>query len=163
MLYDQRILFEIRLRTVKLEIMQHVTEEFARLRDFISTLVPSSSGTSTFAAAPVVNEPNFWEDPHEDGQDSDVRNPHDDDRAEEAEMHEGNAGEGSDKWSTHDDNHADEGEMHAVNDPGETVSTLPSDDNEEGPSTYDVTEVDELSTQVTVPEKGGNVDSTNRW
>ncbi|CAA2959435.1 Hypothetical predicted protein [Olea europaea subsp. europaea] len=66
MLYDQCILFEMRLRTVKLEIMQHVTEEFARLRDFISTLVPPSSGTSTSAAAPVVNEPNLWDDPHED-------------------------------------------------------------------------------------------------
>ncbi|CAA2955916.1 Hypothetical predicted protein [Olea europaea subsp. europaea] len=59
MLYDQRILFEMRLRTVKLEIMQHLIEEFARLRDFISTLVPPSSGTSTSAVAPVVNEPNL--------------------------------------------------------------------------------------------------------
>ncbi|CAA2978083.1 Hypothetical predicted protein [Olea europaea subsp. europaea] len=59
MLYDQRILFEMRLWTVKLEIMQHLTEEFTRLRDFISTLVPPSSVTSTSATAPVVNEPNI--------------------------------------------------------------------------------------------------------
>ncbi|CAA2989123.1 Hypothetical predicted protein [Olea europaea subsp. europaea] len=155
MLYDQRILFEMRLRTVKLEIIQHVTEEFAKPRDFISTLVPPSSGTSIFAAAPVMNEPNLWDDPHEDGQGSDVQSPHDDDRADKAEMQEGNAGEGSNKRSTHDDDHADEGEMHVVNEDddrteegdmqdvnGETISTLPSDDNEEGPSTHDVTEVD---------------------
>ncbi|CAA2986808.1 Hypothetical predicted protein [Olea europaea subsp. europaea] len=166
MLYDQCIFFEMRLRTVKLEIMQHVTEEFARLRDFISTLVPPSSHTSTSAAAPVVNEPNLSDDPHEDGQGSDVRSPHDDVCADDAKMQEGNAGEGSDKRSTHDDDHADEGEMHALNDgeggdeqtpedddrteegdmqdmnyPEETVSTLPTDD-EEGPSTHDVTEVD---------------------
>ncbi|CAA2974903.1 Hypothetical predicted protein [Olea europaea subsp. europaea] len=110
MLYEQGILFEMRLRTVKLEIMQHVTEEFARLRDFISTLVPPSSGTSTSVAALIVNEPNLWDDPHEDGQGSDVRSPHEDDRADEVEMQEGNAGEGSDKRSTHNDDHADEGE-----------------------------------------------------
>ncbi|CAA3016726.1 Hypothetical predicted protein [Olea europaea subsp. europaea] len=63
MLLDQRILFEMRLRPVKLEIMQHVTEEFARLRDFLSTLVPPSGGTSTFVAAPIMNEPNIWDDP----------------------------------------------------------------------------------------------------
>ncbi|CAA2988177.1 Hypothetical predicted protein [Olea europaea subsp. europaea] len=169
MLYDQRILFEMRLRTMKLEIMQHVTKEFARLRHFISTLVSPSSGTSTSAAAPVVNEPNLWDDPHKDGQGSDVRSPHDDDRAAEDEMQKGNAGEGSDKWSPHDDDHADEGEMHVMNDgeggdeqsledddraeegdiqdmndPGEIIPTLPSDDNEEGPSTHDVTEVDSI-------------------
>ncbi|CAA2964368.1 Hypothetical predicted protein [Olea europaea subsp. europaea] len=167
MLYDQRILFEMRLRTVKFEIMQHLIEVFARLRDFISTLVPPSSGTSTSAATPVVNEPNLRDDPYKEGQGSDVRSPHDNDRADEAEMQEGNAGEGNDKWSPHDDDHADEGKMHAVNDgeggdeqspedddraeeddmqdmndPEETVATLPSDDNEEGPSTHDVTEVD---------------------
>ncbi|CAA3012872.1 Hypothetical predicted protein [Olea europaea subsp. europaea] len=59
MLLDQRILIEMRLQTVKLEIIQHVTEEFPRLRDFISTLVPPSGGTSTSAAAPVMNEPNI--------------------------------------------------------------------------------------------------------
>ncbi|CAA2966692.1 Hypothetical predicted protein [Olea europaea subsp. europaea] len=67
MLYDQHILFEIRLRTVKLEIMQHLIEEFTRLRDFISTLVPPSSGTSTSAAAPIVNEPNLCDDPTKTG------------------------------------------------------------------------------------------------
>ncbi|CAA2968097.1 Hypothetical predicted protein [Olea europaea subsp. europaea] len=66
MLLDQRILFEMMLRTVKHEIMQHVIEEFARLRDFISILVPPSGGTSTSAAAPVVNEPHIWDNPHED-------------------------------------------------------------------------------------------------
>ncbi|CAA2957854.1 Hypothetical predicted protein [Olea europaea subsp. europaea] len=174
MLYDQRILFEMRLRTVKLEIMQHVTEEFARLRDFISTLVPSSSGTSTSAAAPVVNELNLLDDPYEDGQGSDVRSPHDDVRADDVEMQEGSAGKGSDKQSTHDDDHADEGEMDALNegeggdeqtledddrteegdmqdmnDPGETVSTLPTDDKE-GPSTHDVMEVDGFDNKLPV-------------
>ncbi|CAA2960065.1 Hypothetical predicted protein [Olea europaea subsp. europaea] len=90
MLLDQHILFEMRLWTVKLQIMQHVTEEFARLRDFISTLVPPSGGISTSAAAPVMNEPHIWDDPHEDEQGSDIRSPHDDDRADEAEMQEGN-------------------------------------------------------------------------
>ncbi|CAA2975958.1 Hypothetical predicted protein [Olea europaea subsp. europaea] len=161
MLYDQRILFEMRLWTMILEIMQHVTEEFARLRDFISTLVPPSSGTSTSAVAPVVNEPNLWDDPHEDvhggdidlcqddggrpspignldvnvdGQGSDVRSPHDDDRADEAGMQEENAGEGGDKRSTHDDDHADEGEMHAVNDWEDGDEQSPEDDDrtEEG-------------------------------
>ncbi|CAA2985795.1 Hypothetical predicted protein [Olea europaea subsp. europaea] len=119
MLYNQRILFEMRLRTVKLEIMQHLTEEFARLRDFISTLVPSSSGTSTSAVAPVVNEPNLWDDPHEDGESRDEQSPQYDDRAEDDDMQD-------------------------MNDPGETVPTLPNDDNEEGPSTHDVTEVDSM-------------------
>ncbi|CAA3018307.1 Hypothetical predicted protein [Olea europaea subsp. europaea] len=65
MLYDQRILFKMRLQTVKLEIMQHMTEEFAKLRDFISTLVPPFGGTFTSTVAPVMNEPNIWNDPHE--------------------------------------------------------------------------------------------------
>ncbi|CAA3031626.1 Hypothetical predicted protein [Olea europaea subsp. europaea] len=111
MLYDQRILFEMRLRIVKLEIMQHVIEEFARLRDFISILAPPSDGTSTFAVAPVVNEPNIWDDPHEDGEGSNERSPHDDDETEEAKMQEVNAREGSDERSRQDDDHADEGEM----------------------------------------------------
>ncbi|CAA2970410.1 Hypothetical predicted protein [Olea europaea subsp. europaea] len=37
MLLDQRILFEMRLRTVKLEIMHHVSNKFKKLKDFIST------------------------------------------------------------------------------------------------------------------------------
>ncbi|CAA3008642.1 Hypothetical predicted protein [Olea europaea subsp. europaea] len=130
MLYDQRILFEMRLRTVKLEIMQHLTEEFTRLRDVLSTLVPPSSGTSTFTAAPVVNEPNIWDDPHKDGQDSEIRSPHDNDRADEDEMQEGNVGVGSDKRSPHDDDdHADEGEMHAMNDEEGGDEQSPQDEN----------------------------------
>ncbi|CAA2961167.1 carboxymethylenebutenolidase homolog [Olea europaea subsp. europaea] len=39
LLLDQRILFEMRLRTVKLEIQQHVTSEFTSLREFLATLV----------------------------------------------------------------------------------------------------------------------------
>ncbi|CAA2996256.1 Hypothetical predicted protein [Olea europaea subsp. europaea] len=38
MLLDQRILFEMWLRTVKLEIMQHVSDEFKKLKDFISSI-----------------------------------------------------------------------------------------------------------------------------
>ncbi|CAA3009825.1 Hypothetical predicted protein [Olea europaea subsp. europaea] len=105
----------MRLQTVKLEIIQHVIEVFARLRDFISSLVPPSGGTSTSAAAPIINEPNIWDDPHKDGEGEDERSPQEDD-------------------------HAEEGEMQEVN--GETVPTLPRDDNEEAPSTHDVTEVD---------------------
>ncbi|CAA2985626.1 Hypothetical predicted protein [Olea europaea subsp. europaea] len=59
MLLDQRILFEMRLRIVKLKIIQHMIEEFARLRDFISNLVSPSGGTSTSATAPVMNVPNI--------------------------------------------------------------------------------------------------------
>ncbi|CAA3000533.1 Hypothetical predicted protein [Olea europaea subsp. europaea] len=106
---------------MKLEIMQHVTEEFTGLRDFISTLVSPSSGTSTSAVALVVNEPNLWDDLHEDG-------------------------EGGDEQSPEDDNRTEEGDMQDMNDPGETVPTLPSDDNEEGSSTHDVMEVDGVST-----------------
>ncbi|CAA3010578.1 Hypothetical predicted protein [Olea europaea subsp. europaea] len=113
MLYDQCILFEMRLWTVKLEIMQHVIEEFGRLRDFISTLVPPSSGTSTSTAALVVNEPNLWDDPHEDGQGSDVRCPHDDVRTDKAEMQEGNGG---DEQTPEDDDHTKEGDMQDMND-----------------------------------------------
>ncbi|CAA3005806.1 Hypothetical predicted protein [Olea europaea subsp. europaea] len=39
LLLDQRILFEMRLRTVKLEIEQHVTFECTRLREFIAAQV----------------------------------------------------------------------------------------------------------------------------
>ncbi|CAA2970573.1 Hypothetical predicted protein, partial [Olea europaea subsp. europaea] len=65
MLLDQRILFKMKSRTVKLEIIQHVIEEVARPRDFISILVPPSSGISTSVVASVMNEPNIWDDPHE--------------------------------------------------------------------------------------------------
>ncbi|CAA2997193.1 Hypothetical predicted protein [Olea europaea subsp. europaea] len=76
------------------------------------------------------------------GQGSDIWSPHDDDRADEAEMQEGNDGEGGDEHSPQDDDRVEEGVMQEMNDPGETVPILPSDENEEGPSTHDVTEVD---------------------
>ncbi|CAA3029367.1 Hypothetical predicted protein [Olea europaea subsp. europaea] len=57
LLLDQRMLIEIRLRTVKLEIMQHVTDEFVKVRDFISTLVPPASSRSTPPTAQAANEP----------------------------------------------------------------------------------------------------------
>ncbi|CAA2949302.1 Hypothetical predicted protein [Olea europaea subsp. europaea] len=47
LLLDQRTLIEIRLRTVKLEIMQHVADEFMKVRDFISTLLPPAPSRST--------------------------------------------------------------------------------------------------------------------
>ncbi|CAA2935708.1 Hypothetical predicted protein [Olea europaea subsp. europaea] len=57
MLLDQRTLIKILLRTVKFEIIQHVTNEFVRLREFISTLVPSSSSTTTAPMVEAENEP----------------------------------------------------------------------------------------------------------
>ncbi|CAA3025224.1 Hypothetical predicted protein [Olea europaea subsp. europaea] len=57
LLLDQRTLIEIRLRTVKLEIMQHVTYEFVKVRDFISTLVPPAPSRSTPPTAQAANEP----------------------------------------------------------------------------------------------------------
>ncbi|CAA3013033.1 Hypothetical predicted protein [Olea europaea subsp. europaea] len=57
MLLDQRILIEMRLRTVKLEIMQHVSDEFKKLKDFISTVVPASCSKCTARAANVDPEP----------------------------------------------------------------------------------------------------------
>ncbi|CAA2968549.1 Hypothetical predicted protein [Olea europaea subsp. europaea] len=124
-LLDQRILFEMRLRTVKLEIIQHVIEEFAKLRDFISTLVPSSGGTSTSVAAPVMNEPYICDDPHEAGEGSDKRSRHDDDHADEGEMQEVKDGDGGEERSPQDDDRAEEGDMQEVNDPRETIPTLP--------------------------------------
>ncbi|CAA3006159.1 Hypothetical predicted protein [Olea europaea subsp. europaea] len=56
MLLDQRTLIEIRFRTVKLEIIQHVTNEFVRLREFISTLVPLSGSRTTVPTAEAENE-----------------------------------------------------------------------------------------------------------
>ncbi|CAA2971827.1 Hypothetical predicted protein [Olea europaea subsp. europaea] len=132
MLYDQGILFEMRLRTVKLEIMQHVTEEFAKLRDFISTLVPPSSGTSTSAVAPVVNEPNLSDT--KTGKAATYRA-----RMTTSMLTTSKYGEGGDEQTPEDDNRTEEGDMQDMN--GETVPTLPTDD-EEGPSTHDVTEVD---------------------
>ncbi|CAA3016349.1 Hypothetical predicted protein [Olea europaea subsp. europaea] len=57
LLLDQRTLIEIRLRTIKLEIMQHVTDEFVKGRDFISTLVPPSLSRNTPPTAQAVKEP----------------------------------------------------------------------------------------------------------
>ncbi|CAA3024704.1 60S ribosomal L21-1 [Olea europaea subsp. europaea] len=154
MLLDQRILFEMRLRTVKFEIMQHVTEEFARLRDIISTLVPPSGGTSTSTVASVVNEANIWDDPHE-GEGSDERSPYDDDHADEGEMHEVNDGESEDKRSLQDDDRAEEGDMQEVN--GETIPTLPSEDNEEGLSTHYIMEVNGVMISTKKQPKGSKL------
>ncbi|XP_022899194.1 uncharacterized protein LOC111412487 [Olea europaea var. sylvestris] len=57
MLLDQRILFEMRLRTVKLELMQHMSDEFKKLKDFISTIVPASGSTTTACATDVDPKP----------------------------------------------------------------------------------------------------------
>ncbi|CAA3024535.1 Hypothetical predicted protein [Olea europaea subsp. europaea] len=57
LLLDQRTLIEIRLHTVKLEIMQHVTNEFVKAKDFISTLVPPAPSRSTPPTAQAANEP----------------------------------------------------------------------------------------------------------
>ncbi|CAA3010372.1 Hypothetical predicted protein [Olea europaea subsp. europaea] len=57
LLLDQRTLIEICLCTVKLEIMQHVTDEFVKVRDFISTLVPPAPSRSTPPTAQAANEP----------------------------------------------------------------------------------------------------------
>ncbi|CAA3017631.1 Hypothetical predicted protein [Olea europaea subsp. europaea] len=57
LLLDQRTLIKIRLRTVKLEIMQHVIDEFVKVRDFISTLVPLTPSKSTPPMAQAANEP----------------------------------------------------------------------------------------------------------
>ncbi|CAA3017003.1 Hypothetical predicted protein [Olea europaea subsp. europaea] len=57
MLLNQRILFEMRLRTLKLEIMQHMFDEFKKFKDFISTIVPASGSTTTACATDVDPEP----------------------------------------------------------------------------------------------------------
>ncbi|CAA2998700.1 Hypothetical predicted protein [Olea europaea subsp. europaea] len=57
MLLAQRTLIGIPLHTVKLEIIQHVTNEFVRLREFISTLVPPSGSATTVPTAEAKNEP----------------------------------------------------------------------------------------------------------
>ncbi|XP_022841779.1 uncharacterized protein LOC111365460 isoform X1 [Olea europaea var. sylvestris] len=56
MLFDQRILFEMRLRTVKLEIEQHVTFECKKLRAFFATLVAPPAPTPVPAAMPADTE-----------------------------------------------------------------------------------------------------------
>ncbi|CAA3016225.1 Hypothetical predicted protein [Olea europaea subsp. europaea] len=46
LLLDQRILFKMRLRTVKLEIQPHVTSECTRLREFIVVIVAPPAPTT---------------------------------------------------------------------------------------------------------------------
>ncbi|CAA2980490.1 serine threonine- kinase CDL1-like [Olea europaea subsp. europaea] len=57
MLLDQRILIEMWLRTVKLEIMQHMSDEIKKLKDFISIVVPTSCSKCTARAVDVDLEP----------------------------------------------------------------------------------------------------------
>ncbi|CAA2986134.1 Hypothetical predicted protein [Olea europaea subsp. europaea] len=47
LLLDQKILFEMQLRTVKLEIQQHVTSECTSFREFLGTLVARAGPTTT--------------------------------------------------------------------------------------------------------------------
>ncbi|CAA3023369.1 Hypothetical predicted protein [Olea europaea subsp. europaea] len=57
LLLDQRILFEMRLRTVKLEIEQHVTFECTRLREFIATQVAPPLPTTAPCSKGAIIEP----------------------------------------------------------------------------------------------------------
>lgn len=56
LLFDQRILFEMRLRTVKLEIEQHVTSECKKLGALFATLVALPAPTPVAAAMPTDTE-----------------------------------------------------------------------------------------------------------
>ncbi|CAA3027573.1 Hypothetical predicted protein [Olea europaea subsp. europaea] len=56
---DPRILFEMRLRTVKLEIQQHVTSECTSLREFLATLAARAGPTTTEPATRVDMEVGF--------------------------------------------------------------------------------------------------------
>ncbi|CAA2957642.1 Hypothetical predicted protein [Olea europaea subsp. europaea] len=47
----------MQLRTVKLKIMQHLSDEFKKLKDFISTIVPASGSTTIACATDVDLEP----------------------------------------------------------------------------------------------------------
>ncbi|CAA2972788.1 Hypothetical predicted protein [Olea europaea subsp. europaea] len=47
----------MQLRTMKLEIIQHVSDELKKLKDFISTVIPTSGSTTTARAANVDLEP----------------------------------------------------------------------------------------------------------
>ncbi|CAA2975372.1 Expansin-A15 [Olea europaea subsp. europaea] len=117
-----------------LEIIQHVTEEFSRLSDFISTLVPPPGSTSTSAAAPFMNEPNIWDDPHEDGEGSDERSPQDDDHADEDEMQEASAGRGRRRRIESTGQRPCRGGRHTGGErPRRDRPTLPRNDNEDGP------------------------------
>ncbi|CAA2954638.1 Hypothetical predicted protein [Olea europaea subsp. europaea] len=57
LLLDQRILFEMRLRSVKLEIEQHVTFECTRLREFIASLVAPPPPTTSSCLTGAIVEP----------------------------------------------------------------------------------------------------------
>ncbi|CAA2968509.1 Hypothetical predicted protein [Olea europaea subsp. europaea] len=56
LLLDQRILFEMRLRTVKLEIQQHVTSECTSLREFLAALVARAGLTTAEPTTRVETE-----------------------------------------------------------------------------------------------------------
>ncbi|CAA3000664.1 Hypothetical predicted protein [Olea europaea subsp. europaea] len=72
LLLNQRMLIEIRLRTVKLEIMQHVIDEFVKVRDFISTLVPPAPSRSTPPTAQAAKEPTVLATSAHDGNGGDT-------------------------------------------------------------------------------------------
>ncbi|CAA2963495.1 Hypothetical predicted protein [Olea europaea subsp. europaea] len=56
LLLDQRILLQMRLRTVKLEIERHVTSKCKKLRDFLATLVAPAGSTPVAATMPADTE-----------------------------------------------------------------------------------------------------------
>ncbi|CAA2967557.1 Hypothetical predicted protein [Olea europaea subsp. europaea] len=72
LLLDQRTLIEIRLRTVKLEIMQHVTDEFVKVRDFISTLILPAPSRSTPPTAQAAKGPTVLATSMHDGNGGDT-------------------------------------------------------------------------------------------
>ncbi|CAA2960856.1 Hypothetical predicted protein [Olea europaea subsp. europaea] len=59
LLLDQRILYEMQLRTVKLEIQQHVTFECTRLREFTTVLVAPPAPTIAPCSTGAIVEPNL--------------------------------------------------------------------------------------------------------
>ncbi|CAA2981926.1 Hypothetical predicted protein [Olea europaea subsp. europaea] len=56
LLLDQRILLEMQLRTVKLEIEQHVMSECKKFRDFLTTFVALAGPTPIAVATPTDTE-----------------------------------------------------------------------------------------------------------
>ncbi|XP_022844260.1 uncharacterized protein LOC111367544 isoform X1 [Olea europaea var. sylvestris] len=56
LLLDQRILFEMRLWTVKLEIQQHVTSECTSLQEFLGSLVARAGPTTAEPATRAEKE-----------------------------------------------------------------------------------------------------------
>ncbi|CAA2982981.1 Hypothetical predicted protein [Olea europaea subsp. europaea] len=56
LLLDKRILFEMRLRTMKLEIQQHVSSKYTSLQEFLGTLVAQASSTIAVAVTSVETE-----------------------------------------------------------------------------------------------------------